>query len=217
MILISFCTILFNLIVPLAAKITVAWTQLPYLDIKEQDGSIFHWLGIADGVHLSAESQAHSGKGRKSWNGWTHRNQNSSENHVLDPARVCMQLLKKRKCKQWQKEVICWFKDTAMMFADLLHSMAQRNQDGTGRCSSLWSPHSLHGCCRNPACKRLHRNTERDLICYDESTGACKHQINNKHFTWVADSSFLPTTVLIVPLGGFFLPFDVNLNTVLTS
>lgn len=37
----------------------------------------------------------------------------------------------------------------------LLHSVTRGNLDGNGRYSSLWSPHSLHGHCRNLVYKRL--------------------------------------------------------------
>lgn len=54
-----------------------------------------------------------------------------------------------------------WASLNITIFAHPLHSVTPGNQDGTGRYGSLWSPHSLHGHCRNPVYKRLH--TQRGL------------------------------------------------------
>lgn len=155
----------------LTSEITIILTlfdsQWTYLDTEEQGGPNVHWLGIAVGARLPTESQVHSGNGRKSWNDWAQRDANSSENLVLDPARVRMRLLTRGIKEKTnilfnlsQREVMAFFK-IMTMFAHCLHSVVPGNQDGTGRCSSLWFPNSLHGCCRNSVCKRLHTYRER--------------------------------------------------------
>lgn len=104
-----------------------------------------------------------------------------------------------------------------MVFADLLHSETLGNPDGTGRCSPLPSPRRLHFHCRGPVYKRLHAHTEqsnveRALCITEEERNVCKIIT----FTSVADSSFLLTAILVVPLGCVHLPLDINLHAVLT-
>ena len=114
-----------------------------------------------------------------------------------------------------RRELMAFFK-IMTMFAHPLHSVVPGNQDGTGRCSSLWSPHSLHGHCRNPVCKRL--NTYREIshmhiIDILESVNVSMKQ-NKVCFTSVADSSFLFFAIRIVPFGRVVCPLDVYLHTV---
>lgn len=138
--------------------------QLPYLDTEEQGGSSVHWLGTTVGARLPTESQVHSGKGRKSWNDLTQRDGKSSESLVLDPARVCMRLLKiKQKGKRFnplQKEVMAgsnilwqclltfftaWPHETRMALAGIV-------------------PYGLHTVCMGTAgilCTRGYIHTER--------------------------------------------------------
>lgn len=105
-----------------------------------------------------------------------------------------------------------------MVFADLLHSETLGNPDDTGKCSPLPSPHRLHFHCRGPVYKRLHAYREesnvKNALCFtEEEVNMCKIIT----FTSVADSSFLLTAILVVPLGCVHLPLDINLHAVLTD
>lgn len=129
-----------------------------YLHTKEQDCSNHHWLGKSTGIRLSNESQVYSGNYRKSWNDLVHEDGNTLGNPVLVPAEACMQLLKKNNIsfEIWLQLVHIYI----YIIAHLLRSVGPGNQDGTGRCSSLLSPRSLHKRCTNPPNKRLQTNRD---------------------------------------------------------